>query len=73
MVKTTEDLAEVLRFDDVSTANYTYVGYAVAGTADANPIWRIKKIATDGSFMGYPKGDPSFVFQWSLRTSYTYA
>lgn len=51
---------------------YMYVGEAVAGSSDADPVWRIKRYLTS-SFSGYyADGVTTFTKVWDDRATYTY-
>ena len=59
--------------DDVS-ATVTYVGEAVVGAAEADPVWRIKKLLTSGTVLSilYPNGSANYEFIWANRASLSY-
>jgi hypothetical protein len=65
---------EALRIDD-NGAGLVYTGYADLGTADTDPLWRIKRIQTtgDNTVITYADGDRNFDNVWDDRDSLTYA
>lgn len=53
-----------------------YRGYAVPGTLDSAPLWRIKRmdIGVDGDVTTtWANGSADFVHSWASRASYTYS
>jgi hypothetical protein len=52
-----------------------YKGYAVPGTLDSEPLWRIKKLtiaSDDDVITQWAGGSSDFVNIWANRASYTY-
>lgn len=59
--------------DDTTTANMTYVGYAVPGSSTASAVWRIKRIdATTGLAIRFADGNANFDNVWNNRASLSY-
>lgn len=63
-----------LRIDDVSDT-VSYFGYAVPGTDDDDPVWRIMKMTQVGTVTNiqYAGGNTDYNSIWSDRLSYTYS
>jgi hypothetical protein len=62
-----------LCLDDTSTANVTYVGIAVIGSATSAAVWRIKKIdETTGLVITWADSNSNFDNIWDNRTSLVY-
>lgn len=63
-----------LRVDEPS-ASITYTGYAEIGTADADPLWRIKKVEKVGNVtsIGFAEGNTLSNKIWNDRAGYTYS
>jgi hypothetical protein len=63
-----------LRIEDVSTT-VSYFGYAVPGTPESSPTWRIVRLTLTGSVaaLEYANGDTSQNAAWADRASYTYS
>jgi hypothetical protein len=71
---TTETKNEALRVDDTTTANVTYVGYAVIGSLSSASVWKIKKIdTTSGVVITWADGDSSYNNIWDNRASLSYS
>lgn len=66
--------AEASRVDEAS-ASVTYVGKAVAGTADATAAWKISRITTSGSVIitEFADGNTNYDNVWSNRASLSYS
>ena len=61
------------QLDDYSTANVTYVGIAIIGSATASAVWRIKKIdETTGMVITWADSNNNFDNVWDNRTGLTY-
>tara|TARA_R100000544_G_scaffold20482_1_gene9955 strand:- start:1301 stop:1945 length:645 start_codon:yes stop_codon:yes gene_type:complete len=77
VVVNSEDF-EALRVEEL-TANDTILGYADLGSAEADAVWRLKRVTKTGlvTKVLYPvvSGTPSrsFDFSWTSRAGYTYA
>jgi hypothetical protein len=63
-----------LRLDDTGTGT-VYVGEAAVGSAEGDPVWRIKKILTVGSDMTilWADGNASFDNSWTGRVGLSYS
>lgn len=65
-----------VRVDDVGSGT-VYVGEAEPGSAEAAPVWRIKKIVDSGSptdtAVTWADGDREFDNVWSDRLSLSYS
>lgn len=63
-----------LRVEEVD-ANNTYIGYAVPGTLDSEPKWKLKKVSIVGiiTYLGYAEATQDFNKIWDNRATYTYA
>ena len=61
--------------DDYSTANKTYIGKAVVGSAEDSVVWLITCLDETGDYLKikFADGKSTFVNKWSLRTSYNYS
>lgn len=61
------------RIDEVS-ATLLYIGEAVIGALDTDPVWKIKKILTSGSQTAilWPDDGNGYVHSWADRASLTY-
>ena len=55
----------------------TYIGQATPGTADSDPLWRIKRVTEtsngDDITVTWASGNANFDKNWQLRTSYVYS
>jgi hypothetical protein len=60
---------------DVPVAGTTYEGYALPGTLNGTPAWKIKKIVVAGALTTttYAGGDSNFDKVWDDRATYTYS
>lgn len=60
---------------DEASASVTYVGQAVVGSAEGDPVWQIKKITESGTVtkIEYADGEQSFDKVWTNRASLTYS
>ena len=60
---------------DVPVAGTTYEGYALPGTLNGTPAWKIKKIVVAGALTTttYASGDSNFDKIWDDRATYTYS
>jgi len=69
--------AYLIRLDDTTTTNVTYVGKAVltgSAIATSSAVWQIQKIdETTGMIITWADGDASFNNIWDNRASLTYA
>jgi len=65
---------EALRVDN-NGANLSYFGYADLGTADTDPLWRIKRVTVSSNItkVEYADGNRDFDNVWDDRGSLTYA
>ena len=55
-------------------ATYTYVGKAVAGTDDADPLWQITRYPSADFSVGiFADGDSNFNNVWDDRESLSYS
>lgn len=64
----------LLRVDDTSEENVTYIGDAPIGTATTDSYWRILKIdETTGLVITYAGGNAEFTKTWDDRTSLSYS
>jgi hypothetical protein len=63
------------KYDKTTTALTEYFGYAPCGTADASPLWTIKKTVTDGSGNIVVTWANSGIANqvWANRTTLTYS
>lgn len=61
---------------DYTGSDLTYLGMAVAGQSQADPVWQIRKIAYDGSSnitsIRFANGSKLFNSVWNDRASLTY-
>jgi len=60
------------QIDTTSTAGYTYIGQAAAGTAQSAASWRIKLIDSYGNIT-WAGGNANFANIWNNRTALTYS
>ena len=62
------------RLDEVS-ASLNYVGKAVAGTLDSDPLWQIQRIQVSGvvTTIQFADGNTNFDNVWANRGSLTYS
>lgn len=60
---------------DVPVAGTTYEGYALPGTLNGTPAWRIKRIVVAGALTTttYASGNSNFDKVWDDRATYTYS
>jgi len=60
---------------DVPVAGTTYEGYALPGTLNGTPAWKIKKIVVAGALTTttYARGNSNFDKVWDDRATYTYS
>lgn len=60
---------------DVPVAGTSYEGYALPGTLNGTPAWKIKKIVVAGALTTttYASGDSNFDKVWDDRATYTYS
>lgn len=66
--------AYATRLDDYSTANISYIGKAVPGTATSAAAWQISRMdETTGTVITFADGNASFDNIWDNRTGLTYA
>lgn len=59
-----------------SGANAEYLGYAIAGSSKASPVWLIKKLTYSGSDVTdvqFANGTATFSSIWNNRTSLSYS
>ena len=58
---------------EVSSTEF-YIGTSRNDSDQTRPYWRIQKIWQLGGvwYFGYPDGDQSFKYRWSIRFGYTY-
>lgn len=68
-----EDSVEALRIDEVSAA-LSYIGYALPGSDNADPVWKIAKISVSGTVttIQYADSNKEFDNVWDDRASLTY-
>lgn len=59
-----------LRVDDGAT--YMYIGQALAGASEADPVWRIKRLTQVDLTILYPLGSSGFNQKWSDRLTLSY-
>jgi hypothetical protein len=66
--------AKCLRVDEVS-ADLTYFGYAIPGTLDAEPKWRIVRFSKTGTEtkIEYSGGSTEYSAVWNDRGSISYS
>lgn len=70
------DLLTAVIVDDTSTANYTYVGRALAGTSSSAYGWSIQRINTTSAtapVIEWAAGTTDNIHLWSARTSLSYS
>jgi hypothetical protein len=73
-VLTTLDISSYdVETDETSTVGYYYIGRAPAGSSQAAAVWRIAKIADDGSSVQWADGDLSYNNVWNNRVSLSYS
>lgn len=60
---------------DVPVAGTTYEGYALPGTLNGTPAWKIKRIVVAGALTTttYASGNSNFDKIWDDRATYTYS
>jgi len=61
---------------DVASSTVTYIGEAVAGSADSDPVWRIQKSIsnTEGDLnIFFADGENKFNQVWANRASLSYS
>jgi len=60
--------------DDFTTANVTYIGKAISGTAESASTWQIKAIVETGDYAKILFADDvtTFTKEWDERASYSY-
>lgn len=59
---------------DEASATVTYIGYAIPGSLESDPVWKIIKLEESGTVTKtyLADGDSNFDNIWSLRASLTY-
>lgn len=70
------DLLKAVIVDDTSTANYIYVGRAVAGSSSSLPVWSISRInvtSATAPIIQWADGVTDNTKLWSARTTITYS
>ena len=70
IVPTDKEPSYIIKIDETSTPNTTYIGKALPGTLTTEASWQIQKI-TDTEIL-FASGTSLFDKQWSQRTTYTY-
>lgn len=60
-----------LRIDDGVT--YMYIGEALAGAVENDPVWRIKRLTQVDLTILYPLGSSGFNQKWSDRLTLSYS
>jgi hypothetical protein len=75
--KVTISTEDALPYDTLvdESGSYTYVGKAVAGGAEASPVWRIFRLdetLSPDTELRYADGVSTFTKIWNNRASYTY-
>jgi len=65
----------LLRVDDYSTTDVTYLGYASPGTSGSADHWLIAKVdeTGNGTQFDFADGNTKFDNKWSDRTSLSYS
>jgi hypothetical protein len=60
---------------DEASATVTYVGNAVVGSLDADPVWQIKKITESGTItkIEFAEGEQTFDKVWADRAALSYS
>lgn len=62
------------RVDDTTTENVTYLGKAIPGSANGDPVWQIQKIdETAGTVITWADGNDNFDNIWNNRASLIYS
>lgn len=61
--------------DDASVTDKLFVGYASAGSSEADAVWRIKCLDETGTEAktGFAEGVTTFTKVWNNRTGYNYS
>jgi hypothetical protein len=59
---------------DSASSTVTYIGYAIPGSLESNPVWQIKKLVDSGTVtkMYLADGNQNFDNIWSDRASLVY-
>jgi len=77
LVVLARDKTDIMLTDKTTTANATYIGYAIAGTVTSAVSWRIQKIVTDVSgniTITNSGGNNTYAYKWDDRaTTVTYS
>ncbi len=70
----TADAVYATRVDEVS-ASLTYVGKALAGTIDSDPLWQVQRIQVSGAVttVQFADGNTNFDNIWADRASLAYS
>ncbi len=70
----TADAIYATRVDEVS-ASLTYVGKALAGTSDSDPLWQVQRIQVSGAVttVQFADGNTNFDNIWANRGSLSYS
>ena len=68
-----KEIDYALVMDDTSTFKVTYIGTALTGSIESNPVWKIKKIdSNSGIVITWADGNNNFDNIWNDRISLTY-
>lgn len=64
---------EAIRVDDTTTANITYVGYAVVGSSESDDVWKIFIVdETTNTAIKWAGSNDDYVHVWDDRASLSY-
>lgn len=70
---TSASAALTLRYDETTSATYTYIGDATPGTATSAATWRIKRMTNADTTIIWADGNSNFDNVWDNRASLTYS
>jgi len=63
-----------IRYDvDSGDKDISYVGKAVTGSEDSDPVWQISKLIEGSLTQHYVGGEPAFAHVWNNRESLSYS
>lgn len=62
---------QTVRVDEGAT--YTYIGYAVPGTATSSATWKVKRVTIADNTILYADGDPFYDNIYDNRASLSYS
>lgn len=64
---------EIFYWDDTTTANVVYLGYAAGGSATSASVWKIAKVDTSSKNILLADGNNNYDNKWDDRASLSYS